>query len=194
MATQSEKDAILFAIAELFAALKGNMNANAVRFDEDKIPTYGLRVAEQSFGTAYQLIKQQAIPLPKPITIVLEASIKGAGIGIKAWAQSMKDDWGMIAPKCGAHCKLCNSRSTALYFNAISEIFDYSIKSKSKWNKKAAQKVSTISDSINKSLVDYADEVIKTSSFTNAWSAWDSFGDNLISLAEPLTQLLSTDY
>ncbi len=194
MTAKGEKDAILFALAELFAALKGNMNANAVRFDEDKIPTYGLRVAEQSFGTAYQLVNEQSIPLPKPITIVIEAAIKGAGIGIKAWAQSMKDDWGMIAPKCGAHCKLCNSRSTALYFNAISKIFDYSIKSKSKWDKKDAQKVSTISESVNKSLVDYADEVVKTSSFANAWTAWDAFGDNLFSLAEPLAKLLSTDY
>jgi hypothetical protein len=192
--TQNEKDAVLFAVSELFAALKGNMNANAVRFDEDKIPTYGLRVAEQSFGTAYQLINQQSIPVPKPITIVLEAAIKGAGIGIKAWAQSMKDDWGMIAPKCGAHCKLCNSRSTALYFKALSDIFSYSISSKSKWNKKETQKVITISKSINKSLVDFADEVIKTSSFSNAWSEWDAFGDNLMSLAEPLAKMLSTDY
>jgi hypothetical protein len=194
MTTQNEKDAVLFAIAELFLALKGNMNANAVRFDEDKIPTYGLRVAEQSFGTAYQLISQQSIPVQKPITIVLEAAIKGAGIGIKAWAQSLKDDWGMIAPKCGAHCKLCSSRSTALYFKALSEIINHTISTKSKWNKKETEKISTISDSINKSLVDYADEVIQTSSFSNAWIEWDAFGDNLISLAGPLTNLLSSDY
>lgn len=194
MTTQNEKNAVLFSIAEIFSALKGNMNANAVRFDEDRIPTYGLRVAEQSFETAYKLINQQSIPVPKPITMVLEAAIKGAGIGIKAWAQSMKDDWGMIAPKCGAHCKLCNSRSTALYFDALSKILNYSMSSKSKWNKKSGQKVATISDSINKSLVDYADEVIKTSSFSNAWNEWNAIGDNLISLAEPLSQLLSADY
>ncbi len=194
MGAQSAKDGIVFAIAELFAALKGNMNANAVRFDEDKITTYGLRVAEQSFGTAYQLIYQQSIPVSKPITILLEAALKGAGIGIKAWAQSLKDDWELIAPKCGRHCKLCNAKSSALYFNALSEIIEYSMANESKWNTSDSKDVSNISGAISRSLTGFADEVIKTESFSQAWSEWDSFGENLASIAGPLSRLLSTEY
>jgi hypothetical protein len=179
----------MFALSQLMLALAGKCLSNAKRFDEDKIPTYGLYVAEQAFTTAYNLIKDQSLPVPEPIIYVFEPTIKTAGIGIQAWAQSLKDDWSMISPKCSLHCKTCTSHGTALYFESLSKLLSFSrknFKGDDKIIDGAIKSCGMIHDSIN----NYIGIVRKTLDWREAWQDWQTFGEELYSLAEPLSKIL----
>jgi|GEM_PF-6248165 len=185
------QDTEIFALARLLDNGGGKFVHYAVRYEEHgkpHLPTYGLRIASDSFSRAAHLIFQESIPLPKILGIVLTATIKNAAIGIAAFSKALEDDWKMVKPYCGAHCQTCTANGFAEYFDALGAILAVANPNSIAADVTGVQQVCADAATALRSFVN---QVVTSGSYEGTHVHWQQLASALDKLADRMSPVLT---
>jgi hypothetical protein len=144
-------------------------------------------VAANAFSKAALLIFQESVPLPKVLGTVLAAMIKNSAIGVAAFAKGLEDDWKMVKPYCGAHCKTCTSNGFAEYFDALGVILAVANPNAASTDASNSQQACTAAATALRSFVT---QVATSGSFQNTQGFWHDFAVALDKLAVRMPNVL----